>query len=72
MKWRMEHLDRRVRNVQDVQTFYHKTFQLSNLSFQAVEYTIQTSICQTFIAKKPYTNLLKMSNKLIKKNRKVL
>jgi hypothetical protein len=58
----MEHLDRRVRNVQDLQTFYHKTFQLSNLPFQAVEYTIQTSICQTFIAKRPYTNLLKMSN----------
>ena len=68
----MEHLYKGVRNVQDVQTFYPKTFQLSNLSFQAVEYTIQTSICQTFIAKKPYTNLLKMSNKLIKKNRKVL
>jgi hypothetical protein len=46
----MEHLDKGVRNVQDVQTFYHKTFSLSNLSFQSVEYTIQTSICQTFIA----------------------
>ena len=61
-KWSMEHLDKGVRNVQDVQTFYHKTFQLSNLPFQTLEYTIQTSICQTFIAKKPYTNLLKMSN----------
>ena len=58
----MEHLDIRVRNVQNLQTFYHKTFPLSNLPFPAVEYTIQTSICQTFIAKRPYTNLLKMSN----------
>jgi hypothetical protein len=46
----MEHLDKRVRNVQDVQTFYHKTFPMSNLPFQTLEYTIQTSICQTFIA----------------------
>jgi hypothetical protein len=61
-KWSMEHLDKGARNVQDVQTFYHKTFPLSNLPFPAVEYTIQTSICQTFIAKKPYTNLLEMSN----------
>lgn len=62
MKWRIEHLDKGARNVQDVQTFYHKTFQLSNHYIQTLEYTIQTSICQTFIAKKPYTNLLKMSN----------
>jgi hypothetical protein len=62
VKWSMERLDKGARNVQDVQTPYHKTFPLSNLYFQAVEYTIQTSICQTFIAKKPYTNLLEMSN----------
>jgi hypothetical protein len=42
----MERLDKGARNVQDVQTFYHQTFQLSNLPFQTLEYIIQTSICQ--------------------------
>jgi hypothetical protein len=32
-----------------------------------MDYTPQTSICQTFIAQKPYINLLKFAGKIYRK-----
>jgi hypothetical protein len=52
VKWSMEHLDRCVRNVQDVQTYTTQTSILSNPQTFIADYTPKPPICQTFIAQK--------------------
>ena len=54
VKWVMEHLDRWVRNVQTSNLHTTKPSYCQTIISEIADYTWQTSICQTFIAKNPY------------------